>query len=403
MQLTSRKLAVLSAVLVSSYVIRITMLGLYMPQSVSEYSAYVILICVFSLLVHQSNIRINNASLLMVVSVSVSTLVSDYLNISIISTLLWLLVFAVVGPLFNNERINIFRRYLWLHSNYLIVAVTMLSFIWNSFGLPQYEDARGTGGITLHCMLMGAFAGLASVLTFNKLLISRSIPYFGLFSASVLTCLVSGSRSSVIASVLGMAVAIFVKFRRSSRYILGVGILLTTTFIWVISNLGTSDGFDFTDTATRNSYTAELMQKGDINSRELLWSQRWAEFESNPLVGVGIGVDTLFVLVPELTSAKALEPGSSYLAVLSMTGIFGAVTLVYLLFSLVYQTVKRKTLIPEQLFIQVASIGAFWTMHGLAEGWIFAGGSVLCLFFWIWVGRLASLGTGGYKIMSSYP
>ena len=74
-----------------------------------------------------------------------------------------------------------------------------------------------------------------------------------------------------------------------------------------------------------------------------------------------------------------------------MTGILGATGLLLLLCSLGGQLMKRSYLIPKTDLVQTAGIGAFWAVHAVAEGWIFAGGSFLCLLFWIWVGRLATL------------
>ena len=61
---------------------------------------------------------------------------------------------------------------------------------------------------------------------------------------------------------------------------------------------------------------------GTFSSRESLWMARIAEIKSHPLTGVGFCcVDPR--LTPVNTQTGVIEPGSSWLAIFSMTGILG--------------------------------------------------------------------------------
>ena len=170
-----------------------------------------------------------------------------------------------------------------------------------------------------------------------------------------------------------------------------IAIIMLAATIWSSLDLGDAD-LDTINASSGilNPFTKEIIQKGMINTRQQLWDNRIEEFMEYPASGVGIGVDT-FRSVKNVFGANIVEPGSSYLAVLSMTGILGAMGLLLLLFNLGGQVMKRSYLISETDLVQTASVGAFWAVHAVAEGWIFAGGSLLCLLFWIWVGRLANL------------
>jgi O-antigen ligase len=143
-------------------------------------------------------------------------------------------------------------------------------------------------------------------------------------------------------------------------------------------------------------YVKELTGKAGVNSREILWQNRWAEVDASPLVGVGIGVDT-FGIVKSEYGTVVVEPGSSYLAVLSMTGVLGSVSTLLLIFSAIIKFLGKWDTIPEDIRTEVFAVGAFWAVHAVAEGWIFAVGSILCLFFWLWIGQVVSLGSLTFK------
>lgn len=393
--LPDKRLAVLSAVLLAAYTIRVTIPAVWIypvaPYFINFSGSAVLIFALFYLFL-KSGMSFNPFGILLLFSVALTALFSANLETALIRSILWGLVFIVAGPLFRSQRANTFRIYLWDQSKYLIITITLLSFIWNSLHLPQY--GKGAGGVTMHCMLLGAIAGLASVFSLNNLLAltSRSLISWGIFAASALTCLLSASRAAAMAAAAGCVIVLLMKFQNPMfRLFSLVGIILITTFVWSAFDLGGSD-IDTINASkgTFNTYTKEITQKGKINTRQKLWANRVAEFMENPASGVGIGVDT-FVSAKNAFGANAVEPGSSYLAVLSMTGILGATGLLLLLGSLGGQVMKRRYLIPKTDLVQAAGIGAFWAVHAVAEGWIFAGGSLLCLLFWIWVGRLATL------------
>jgi O-antigen ligase len=241
-------------------------------------------------------------------------------------------------------------------------------------------------------MLLGPFAALAVIYATVKTLETRSYKY-GLISAvSFLTCLVSGSRSAVLGAVA--AVAVIPIFRIKSqllRWICVISLLSAAFFIRSTFEFDSLDGSPlFKGGSPLERYVTELQQKGMANTREQLWEVRWDEFASSPIVGLGIGVDTSGGFQTEYDTT-VIEPGSSYLALLSMTGIMGVLGFVILIMNLVMKVRKKWTLLNSTDRTEIVAVGIFWAIHAIAEGWIFAGGSILCLFFWLWVGRLSNL------------
>jgi O-antigen ligase len=83
-----------------------------------------------------------------------------------------------------------------------------------------------------------------------------------------------------------------------------------------------------------------------------------------------------------------VEPGSSYLAVLAMTGLSGATGMGVFLLWIAAKWFGRWRFLPAGQAAQLLGAGAFMGVNGIAEGWVLAVGSPLCLIFWLWLGQL---------------
>lgn len=386
------RLVILSVLLLGAYAIRVTIPAVWLypvAPYVVNYSGFVSLAIASVFLLPNS--RINHLALLLLLSLAATTLLSTENETAMIRFALWALMFIVAGPFFKDSRAVCFRNCLWEYSVILIMGITLLSFFWNILGLPLY--GKGSAGVTMHCMLLGAIAGLATVLSCNRLfaLTARSLLSWGVFAVSMLTCLMAGSRAAVLAAGVGCMAVFIMKLRGMVlRSFALLGVLTLAAFLWVSLDFGDSDLSRYESSGVLSSYTKELFDKGRTNTRQQLWENRLVEFDRNPIAGVGIGIDT-YSDKKSVFGGSVVEPGSSYLAVLAMTGLLGFTCLTLLFINLGHQVVKRSRLIPAPELTQVVSVGAFWSVHAIAEGWIFAAGSLLCLLFWIWVGRLASL------------
>jgi O-antigen ligase len=242
--------------------------------------------------------------------------------------------------------------------------------------------------------LLGPFAALAVIYATVKTLETRSYKYGFIAAVSFLTCLASGSRSATLGAVAAVTMIPVLRIKSQAlRWICIIFLLGTVFFVRSEFDFNSLDGSPvFKSGSPFERYVAELQQKGVSNTRERLWEARWAEFNSSPVVGIGIGVEKAGGSRTAY-GTTVVEPGSSYLAVLSMTGIIGALSLGILLVSLAMKFQKKWTFLNSTDRTEVVAVGMFWAIHAVAEGWIFAGGSILCLFFWLWVGRLSDLGS----------
>ena len=378
----------MSIALLLAYTLRITIPSIWLSPLIVNYAGFIILIVAVLTLFFSSRFSFFYPALVLVILLAITTLVSNAFETASGRFVLWFLVFCAVAPLIRSYKADLFRYYLWQNHILIIYVITVLSFIWYMLKLPLY--GKGMSGVTMHCMLLAAIAGMSSVLSFSKILFNKkSVLYWGIFIVSILTCLLGASRVAFIAAVIGCAVATCMQLKSAKNALFSIGILLIMA---IVVGVLIDDGQNSSNSLKKNQFTSEILEKGEANSREQLWANRVQEFSENVITGVGIGVDTFKMKSSEI-SAEVVEPGSSYLAVLSMTGLLGAFGLILLFFNLGYRLLKNTALTPKQDLTECVAIGVFWLAHAIAEGWIFAGGALLCLFFWIWVGRLAYLGT----------
>ena len=121
-------------------------------------------------------------------------------------------------------------------------------------------------------------------------------------------------------------------------------------------------------------------------SREERWSHRINEFTNSPFVGIGFAA-----ISPEYTDEYNIElgivePGSSWLTVLSMIGIMGALPIILIIINTWNGLKAIYNNNTEDYSILLSGLLSLFYVHLIAEGYIFAGGSFLCFLFWLTLG-----------------
>jgi O-antigen ligase len=385
---------VIALCLLLAYFLRVTIPALWLKQIsvyLINFSGYYMLAIAF-LYLGKSVLIINPTAAVMLGGIGLTTLFSTELELALSKWALWGLLVIVVGPFINSQKARYFRSLLWRFHKPALYFVAVLSFVWFVLGLPQY--GKGISGITLHSMALGPIAGIAAIYALTIAVSKKSRFYWLLTGICFLSCLISGARSALLGLFAGASIFPIMQIKNKAfRWIVLFSILLGSVLLSIGIDMGTiEEFFSFKQDSAMEKYTAELMKKGLRNSRTELWELRWNEFESSPLVGVGIGVDVTGGLKTEYGTV-VVEPGSSYLAVLSMTGIVGAVSLFVFLISIIWKFKKNWDFIPITIHNEMVSIGIFWAIYSVSEGSIYAVGSIFCMLFWLWVSQLSSLGS----------
>lgn len=295
--------------------------------------------------------------------------------------LFFAVLFVAVSPLICSRyavrfKANVFRVIILLCC--LISAVSFVCYflginlvkdLWEG-GYREYtENTAGTfGGITSHSMLLGPISGIG-VLGALWLASTRNRWFYLLALMCGGALLFSASRSSLISTLFASGALIYFSSRnkgKNTRRILGIILALIVTFpLWNSALKGVN---------AKNG--GEITEGVNVNTRASKWEYRIEEWKDSPVFGVGFcavsGRDSVGV-------GGKIEPGSSWLALLSMTGLIG-----FTLFAAMFIRGLRHSLgqwTPRSALI--GSVLLLLGIHMTAEGHIFSAGSFLCLMVWL--------------------
>ena len=114
-------------------------------------------------------------------------------------------------------------------------------------------------------------------------------------------------------------------------------------------------------------------------SRDALWTQRFEEFESSPIIGIGFAAYG----VGNNKKVGRNESGGSFISVLAQTGIVGVV-LIALIWAAAIMLPSRIGKDPNMILIYAGFV--FFSIHCIIEGYMFQAGWYLCLIIWLIIG-----------------
>jgi O-antigen ligase len=297
---------------------------------------------------------------------------------------IFIILMGLIGPLFHNSALHAFKLYLGNFLNNAILIMVSLSFIGIVIGLPIMVGRGGFTGLFIHSMILGLMAAIAILVALHKAHITQyKNRYWFFMSLAVIafvTCITAGSRSALLAGIAG---SIFFYYKLNQKRISG---FVKTMFVIV--------GLGILSFPIWEPYTERLMEKvaygeaqGDaLATRSALWEMRVSEFEASPIVGVGFAsVDTKINTKFDEEGGQ-VEPGSSWLAILSMTGLLGFIPILILVIKNIFFVFKdqkdpaKSALLGGMLFLFI--------VHMLAEGYALSAGSGLFFLFWLTMGTI---------------
>lgn len=235
-------------------------------------------------------------------------------------------------------------------------------------------DVGKFGGLTRQSMMLGPLSGFGALFAFYCFIRYRRW-YWILFSVlSFITVLLAASRIAFVATLVGMVSLLwhFSSSRKQFFRLAGI-ILLSVVLLWPVWNMALS-----------RVQQKQLYHEDDtemFDSRTQKYTCRLQEFASSPLWGVGFSaIDPKFK--DKYSSNGTIEPGSSWLAVLSMTGIIGFLLFLRSFVRSILVVFRQRDDESQLLF----SCLLLFSVHMIAEGYIFAIGNPLCYFFWLILG-----------------
>lgn len=347
---------------------------------------YFILISItIAILIHSVQLDMICGALLMYIPLNILITDPPALFLPWLRFGLFAIVFVAASPLIKSDygkklRLRIFRGII-----VCCIIISVISFLcyflginmmrsqWDSSALTDYQSHNsGTfGGITTQSMLLGPISGIATIAC-TYLALNRNKKFWILTIMCVGSLFFSASRSSLLATIAGEITLIYFSsryFGKTTKRIIQMMLILSVTYpIWN----GALDGL-------RAKNKGDITAGINLDSRGEKWKMRIEEWKDSPIFGIG------FCSVSNRDAVAIggkIEPGSSWLAILSMTGSIG-----FILCLIIFLRAAKNSLSPRRP--GGAALGAILIMLGLhmmAEGHIFSGGSFLCFMVWLSIG-----------------
>ena len=301
----------------------------------------------------------------------------------------FIMVTMLISPFIKSEflyrfRVRTFKVVQWLLQP-VVWGSLLVYFLGISFG------RRDFAGITTQSMLIAPVS--ANVIITGIYFLTRKetlkrnyrIYFVVLVIAAFITLLLAASRTAIIAVVVSLLFYFYVVNRANLikflKYIFLLAIVLAATYsLW-------SPYLENVSKKNEGSVAAG----GITSSRDDHWKTRLLEFKSSLCMGIG------FASVSTQSGDGAtfdensgqVETGSSWLSVLSMTGIFGFSVFV-LLFVRAFGQLKKVGHNDLCHASYLSALLIFWCCHMVAEGYIFAAGSFLFFNVWLLLGCINS-------------
>jgi len=304
------------------------------------------------------------------------------------------LILLVISPMLFSERALILRFKLLFYFLYLSIILSVGSFFAYFLNINLFERqgeileiGAGTfSGLMNHSMVLGPISALSAILLFSLLIIPKGIKKKPLKTIGLIAmllfccgaCLLAASRIALVGLVVGILVTILMAYRK--RLSKAFGIVFLILFIGGITY------------PVWGKLTTFILQKQEGNvdrgsviySREEKFSARLYEFKSSPIIGIGFCVaDPRFTGVNK--SNGRVEPGSSWLAIASMTGILGLMVFLPLCIIAAIKVWRIRDPLVSSI---LSGMLFFFFVHMIAEGYIYAPKSYLSLLFWLIVSSI---------------
>ena len=356
---------------------------LLMPLGLFYFGLFTL--CLLYLLIIGGKLRVNYSLLVVVVLIVFSSTVVNKVP-SVFNhyqrLVAFIIMISLIGPFFSTIKLDLFKWKLFEIFNIGIVIMVTLSFLGLLLNLNFIEGRGGFVGMFNHSMVMGPFAAISFLINIYWFFSNKSktakLIYFLLACVSFICLIQAGSRSAILALGFGVLFYFFKIYQYKMEKFIGSIIVLL--FLCVVSFPIWQD------------YTERLMWKmeyaeeqGDLAAtRTSLWDVRLSEFSSSPVFGVGFSNDTSVSIIDLIEDDGQIEPGSGWLAILSMTGLIGFLPIVFIFVSAFYFILKADK--SRYLMALLGSLLMFFCVHLLAEGYIFAAGSAQFFYLWLLLG-----------------
>lgn len=291
------------------------------------------------------------------------------------------MVVLIMSPMITSFKMSLFRQHLLNVIMWMLVALSVGSFFCYFLGINFFirNDeilaiaAGHFSGLYSHSMLLGPCAALSSIFIFSYFLNERKRWQLYILLCCLGSTFLAASRAALAGCLIGLIVSYLRIFRGQISKAVIVGLSICIIIVASFPIWGGVTDF------VLEKQAANIERGGAFNSREGIWNRRMVEIKEHPILGVGFCcVDERYTYVNKSTGV--IEPGSSWLAIFSMTGFVGFITILALFYKVFVRTWNNPFKDESCLF---SGFLAFYAVHLVFEGYLLAVGSVMGMMFWL--------------------
>lgn len=302
----------------------------------------------------------------------------------------FLFLFVAASPLLSGPSANRLRRQMTMGVIWASAAIALLSFAGYVLGFGQYMSGivQSYKGVTSHANFLGMYTMVALVwfaaLSFRCTNIREYAIVGACWAACLIVLLLSASRGSTAAGLLGSLAVIYMRLKNSASHmmtaaVVGVGLVL----------LAAPHLAGYMETMTQKGIDSENMDSAVEATRGYIWELRKMEIAESPWVGVGAyscdvnlpGADMFYD-----AATGTIEQGSSYLGMLSQLGWIGFVAYllvtVPLFWKLFRYAWREHTPFAQLMLGLLIAVSA----HMSFEAYAITAGAVQCVILWFIIG-----------------
>lgn len=300
----------------------------------------------------------------------------------------FMIVFTLVSPLFKSEYLATIRRGVLFGILLIATIISLGSFFCYFLGINFMTNqatggaiddfqgsAGGFGGLAIQSIALGLFSGVSILYLFYRSLKQekeKRIIYWIIMSLLAATLLFSASRSALMSTMAGFLAMLYQSKKENGSFI-------KTLFSMIVVAMLTFPLWESAAEGIINKQESNKKIEGKYGSRSGKWEARIAEFSSSPVFGVGFSAQDPNGKDSYDKKTGTIEPGSSWLCILSMTGVIGLILIIGILISPFLYLRDN----PDPYNILLFGLFVFFSLAFIAEGYIFAGGSSLCFLAWL--------------------
>lgn len=258
-------------------------------------------------------------------------------------------------------------------------------------GAAWMEANRGFSefaGFATHPMWTSCAAAISTTffvsLAFRKTDMSKwkKMACYGMTLISLYITMISASRAAFFLALACSALIIWMQTEKITTLMRNVLIVSFTALLFAPILIDNS-------AAMMNKKNA-LKVTTKNSSRDKLWAERMAEFNSSPLIGIGFAAHG----VGKNKTVGRNESGGGFISVLAQTGIVG---IIFIALIWAAATVMPRKAGEDPDMILIYSSFVFFSIHSIVEGYMFQAGWYLCLVIWLIIGVMIEHKTLSYE------